>query len=337
MLHQAALWNQGLCERWLADPDAELATARKQCWANDSLPHFLATTQKLHESVKTKPNQELPSFIPKVPAVLLSAGVALPATAGEGAAVIINSALDRDRYRPLPNCETMIAARCGSSTNSSNSTNSSSKSRGNTSDSTNSPQSPSLYGSCGQLWIKHKQHLMSLRGESDRVEKLQSEAAGGRGHLKKKHILIFYKHVFSSHLDFLVCSSGHLAAIAFEPLPPAVASPPPEQSRASEWEAYVTGLQEVRVSLRCGHCFRTTPKPKPAAVTAKTGEGGIIGGGVTVEGGSGKKTQKKTMSKCGRCKQVRYCSKECQKAHWLSGHKTKCCKGNPPPPPHPLL
>ena len=27
---------------------------------------------------------------------------------------------------------------------------------------------------------------------------------------------------------------------------------------------------------------------------------------------------------CGRCKVARYCGRECQRAHWASGHKEKC-------------
>jgi hypothetical protein len=27
---------------------------------------------------------------------------------------------------------------------------------------------------------------------------------------------------------------------------------------------------------------------------------------------------------CGQCREVKYCSKECQKAHWKMGHKTRC-------------
>ena len=30
------------------------------------------------------------------------------------------------------------------------------------------------------------------------------------------------------------------------------------------------------------------------------------------------------MSKCSRCKQANYCSKDCQTAHWKAGHKTEC-------------
>jgi len=30
------------------------------------------------------------------------------------------------------------------------------------------------------------------------------------------------------------------------------------------------------------------------------------------------------LRKCARCKVARYCSKECQKAHWKSGHKSVC-------------
>ena len=32
------------------------------------------------------------------------------------------------------------------------------------------------------------------------------------------------------------------------------------------------------------------------------------------------------MKKCGACKIVHYCSKECQKAHWKAGHKNECKK-----------
>ncbi|GKU87462.1 hypothetical protein SLEP1_g1857 [Rubroshorea leprosula] len=27
---------------------------------------------------------------------------------------------------------------------------------------------------------------------------------------------------------------------------------------------------------------------------------------------------------CSRCKSVRYCSPECQRTHWNSGHRTEC-------------
>ena len=29
---------------------------------------------------------------------------------------------------------------------------------------------------------------------------------------------------------------------------------------------------------------------------------------------------------CGRCKQVQYCSRECQKAHWKAGHRIECVR-----------
>ena len=28
--------------------------------------------------------------------------------------------------------------------------------------------------------------------------------------------------------------------------------------------------------------------------------------------------------KCSRCKRVRYCGRECQRAHWRAGHKAEC-------------
>ena len=30
------------------------------------------------------------------------------------------------------------------------------------------------------------------------------------------------------------------------------------------------------------------------------------------------------MKKCAKCKQVFYCSRECQVAHWKSGHRREC-------------
>ncbi|GAQ81482.1 hypothetical protein KFL_000810230 [Klebsormidium nitens] len=34
--------------------------------------------------------------------------------------------------------------------------------------------------------------------------------------------------------------------------------------------------------------------------------------------------QKGVFMRCGRCKSARYCSRECQRAHWLAGHKWEC-------------
>ena len=37
---------------------------------------------------------------------------------------------------------------------------------------------------------------------------------------------------------------------------------------------------------------------------------------------------------CSRCKEVRYCNRECQLKHWKAGHKNVCVKaGDKPPPP----
>ena len=35
------------------------------------------------------------------------------------------------------------------------------------------------------------------------------------------------------------------------------------------------------------------------------------------------------LKKCGRCEKAYYCSKDCQKKHWKSGHKRNC---QPPQP-----
>jgi len=35
-------------------------------------------------------------------------------------------------------------------------------------------------------------------------------------------------------------------------------------------------------------------------------------------------TKRGDMSKCSRCSQIRYCSKECQIEHWHKGHKSDC-------------
>ena len=34
--------------------------------------------------------------------------------------------------------------------------------------------------------------------------------------------------------------------------------------------------------------------------------------------------EKGILLRCGRCKLVAYCSKLCQRSHWLAGHRDKC-------------
>ena len=39
--------------------------------------------------------------------------------------------------------------------------------------------------------------------------------------------------------------------------------------------------------------------------------------------------------RCGRCRAVVYCSRDCQAAHWKSAHKLTCGASPPPVPPRP--
>mmetsp|Transcript_14256 Transcript_14256/g.31859 ORF Transcript_14256/g.31859 Transcript_14256/m.31859 type:complete len:387 (-) Transcript_14256:238-1398(-) len=38
------------------------------------------------------------------------------------------------------------------------------------------------------------------------------------------------------------------------------------------------------------------------------------------------KSENGSLSKCKKCKVMRYCSKDCQVAHWRAGHKQECCE-----------
>lgn len=42
----------------------------------------------------------------------------------------------------------------------------------------------------------------------------------------------------------------------------------------------------------------------------------------------GKALARSEIKVCGRCKQARYCSQACQKAHWKAGHKIECGEGS---------
>jgi MYND finger len=37
-------------------------------------------------------------------------------------------------------------------------------------------------------------------------------------------------------------------------------------------------------------------------------------------------SQSQGLMKCGKCQQIKYCSKECQREHWKKAHKKQCCK-----------
>lgn len=62
--------------------------------------------------------------------------------------------------------------------------------------------------------------------------------------------------------------------------------------------------------------FQNTPiQPPPDATVFDTSD-------IHPCGGCGKAGR--GMRKCGRCKRVHYCSKECQTEDWRGGHREKC-------------
>tara|TARA_B100000475_G_C14970034_1_gene303566 strand:- start:29 stop:904 length:876 start_codon:yes stop_codon:yes gene_type:complete len=61
------------------------------------------------------------------------------------------------------------------------------------------------------------------------------------------------------------------------------------------WRDYVVKAKKCKHDLRCGNCYRVTPK-----------------------------APLKAMARCSKCKVMRYCSKECQAKDWRVRHKTYC-------------
>ena len=62
---------------------------------------------------------------------------------------------------------------------------------------------------------------------------------------------------------------------------------------------------------------KAKPAPKPV-LRCDYGPCSKTQAALTAAGGS--------FSKCARCKAVRYCSRDCQRAHWKNGHKQECGK-----------
>ena len=75
------------------------------------------------------------------------------------------------------------------------------------------------------------------------------------------------------------------------------------------------------------HCWNCGKSAEDAVAAGMLGGKGAGSGSGT---GGGKKGKKKAADKpanllsCGRCRVAKYCSAECQKAHWKAGHKQAC-------------
>ncbi len=46
--------------------------------------------------------------------------------------------------------------------------------------------------------------------------------------------------------------------------------------------------------------------------------------GICAQCGKAEDTHQIKLKKCSRCQMVRYCSVNCQRIHWLAGHKSEC-------------
>ncbi len=73
-------------------------------------------------------------------------------------------------------------------------------------------------------------------------------------------------------------------------------------------------------------CWKRGPLPSPAEAAAVVFPAPRCGlrGCINMEGDSEEGLRGRGLRACGRCGTVRYCSKECQAAHWKAGHKQEC-------------
>ncbi|KAI8485158.1 Ankyrin-1 [Branchiostoma belcheri] len=91
---------------------------------------------------------------------------------------------------------------------------------------------------------------------------------------------------------------------------------------------YIACLRGIPTSatLDTQDCFRRTPLMMACMFKRVDTARRLIelGARVDLADASGLTAQRSTLKLCGACKLTRYCSRDCQRQHWLGGHK-KCC------------
>jgi hypothetical protein len=203
----AALWNEGIVQKWVNDPASQETIARKHVRDNSDLAVFIERTSELHHSLKVDPGEPLPP-LPAQEIPMYQEAVGCLGFRFEGGSRVLNlkevdGASDGNRNTFIgggdgEQADGELGSGGGNSSDggSSSSRKQVKRSERNTSEEGNSPNtihtntlytlhgnSPSrrgtwigVYGRGAKLWAKHRQRLVTLGAANVEVTKLQEEA-----------------------------------------------------------------------------------------------------------------------------------------------------------------